>query len=349
MLASVVLHAALAGLFLFRLPPSPPEPEKEETVKVEMVPEPVKKEPEKKQEQPPEKAAKTKPANSEPQQAARKPADVQKEKTANEPATTKSANQKPPDERQPLALESASKEGDKEPASGQSSALDLKGSEPSKTEQVKPGTADQLKPASEAKPADTAVSAKLPDLALPEAATTRESISEPQAIEKTAPEAETKPETVIPQPRPQVQAEIVRDASVTGGGSRQPLADLKPARKLYSADALSDPRVRQALGKLSRERRIVQMCMVEALEQIRRDRPETPPMGLFFDPQKQGSPFSGNSLTATRGAFRSANGWYDIDFRCTVTQAADGISAFSYSIGGAVPPNEWQARNFPRD
>ena len=49
------------------------------------------------------------------------------------------------------------------------------------------------------------------------------------------------------------------------------------AKKIYSKDALANPRVKQALGKLSPTDRVIQICGIEALEQIRHHRPDIVP------------------------------------------------------------------------
>jgi len=120
---------------------------------------------------------------------------------------------------------------------------------------------------------------------------------------------------------------------------------LERARKIYSKDALSNPRVKQALGKLPSRDRMVQICGIEALEQVRNHR-----SGSFPDMLAPEGGISGqNSFTIRDGAFRSKGTWYSIDFRCQVDDDAMEIKDFSYAIGKAIPRAEWKLRQLPTD
>lgn len=126
-------------------------------------------------------------------------------------------------------------------------------------------------------------------------------------------------------------------------------AEAKPklslARHIYSKDTLSDPRVQQAIGKLPPQDRIVQICGIEALEQVRHHRPGTFPDMLA----PSAGVVSETSFTIRDGAFRSRAKWYSIDFQCHVDTKAMKITDFSYSIGTAIPEDQWDSRQLPRD
>lgn len=196
-------------------------------------------------------------------------------------------------------------------------------------------------------PAETLAAAKLPELNLPEAANANAVLNEGEALIETVPIPLAKPQD---RPVDVTVSDPQKVASADGTDARptRPPSELKRAEELYSDDTLSDPRVRQALGKLPRDRRIVQMCMIETLEQVRRTREDTVPQGLFFDP-RNGSPISGQVMTANGAAYKTAQGWIDVDFKCTVNAEADGIAAFSFAVGGSVPKSQWQARRFPKN
>lgn len=124
-----------------------------------------------------------------------------------------------------------------------------------------------------------------------------------------------------------------------------PAKKLTRAREIYSKDAMSDPRVKQALGKLAPKDRIVQICGIEALEQVRRHQPGTFPDMLA----REGGSISATGLTVSDGAFRSKRKWYAIDFTCKVDAETMVIQSFSYNIGRAIPEGEWNKRKLPRD
>jgi len=124
-----------------------------------------------------------------------------------------------------------------------------------------------------------------------------------------------------------------------------PAKKLTQAREIYSKDALSDPRVKQALGKLAPKDRIIQICGIEALEQVRRHKP-----GAFPDMlAREGGSVSATGLTVSDGAFRSQRRWYAIDFTCKANAETMVIDAFSYNIGRAIPEGEWARRQLPKD
>ncbi|SDP59854.1 protein of unknown function [Phyllobacterium sp. YR620] len=118
------------------------------------------------------------------------------------------------------------------------------------------------------------------------------------------------------------------------------------ARELYSAGALFDPRVMQALGRLPPRQRMKQVCMIEALEQIRRQRPGTDILVPFG---ASGSSYTATTLDAIGGAFRNGSNWYDLDFHCKVDNEGTKVVAFSYAMGSLVPKSEWVRRQFPLD
>ena len=124
-----------------------------------------------------------------------------------------------------------------------------------------------------------------------------------------------------------------------------PAKKLTRAREIYSKEAMSDPRVKQALGKLAPKDRIIQICGIEALEQVRRHQP-----GAFPDMlAREGGSVSTSGLTVSDGAFRSQRKWYAIDFTCKVDAETMVIGSFSYNIGRAIPEKEWAGRQLPRD
>ncbi len=106
---------------------------------------------------------------------------------------------------------------------------------------------------------------------------------------------------------------------------------------------MSDPRVKQALGKLAPKDRIIQICGIEALEQVRRHK-----AGAFPDMlAREGGSVSATGLTVSDGAFRSQHKWYAIDFTCKANAETMVIDAFSYNIGRAIPEGEWARRQLP--
>ncbi|MCA1407635.1 DUF930 domain-containing protein [Ensifer sp. IC3342] len=289
---SVALHLALAFLLLFRLPEVPPEPAKEQSVNVELVPPPS-----------------PKPAEKPPAEPA---------KSSTKPSA------------QPQAFESASahaevKEAQRPPQS-QSEAQDA----PKAVEQPKPmpsKTETAMRELPEVKPAPLVLATPQPDAAAQEGETEAASL-ENVPVPAQRPPPETAGEQESPEP-PGAKVDLKSDKLV-------------PAKELFSPNALSNPRIKQALGKLPVKARIAQICSIEALEQIRNQRP-----GAFPDMLARAGTISTSAVTAIGSAYRSKANWYNVDFKCEVDAEATSVVSFSLAIGGAVPKSEWDARQLP--
>ncbi len=120
---------------------------------------------------------------------------------------------------------------------------------------------------------------------------------------------------------------------------------LAPARKLFAKDALADPRVKQALSRLKPRERIIQVCNIEALEQIRHQQPGRFPDMLARD----GGSVSQSGMTVSDGAFRSHGQWYAVDYTCDTDTKTMEIVSFRYAIGAAIPRSQWVHRKLPTD
>ena len=127
-------------------------------------------------------------------------------------------------------------------------------------------------------------------------------------------------------------------------GKQKPLK-LVRAKKLFSPNALSDPRVRQAIGNLPRNQRILQLCGNEAMQQVRNQRPDADL--LAYSPS--GRTIASGALNSREGAFRNRSNWYNLDFKCQVDAAAMEVVSFSFAFGNAVPRNDWPERKLPAD
>ncbi|MHC5234305.1 DUF930 domain-containing protein [Brucella sp. LJL56] len=156
---------------------------------------------------------------------------------------------------------------------------------------------------------------------------------------------EQKPQTSQEKPIPAEKAQTAQDQKANAPKPATLAKKLTRAREIYSKDAMSDPRVKQALGKLAPKDRTIQICGIEALEQVRRHQP-----GAFPDMlAREGGSVSATGLTVSDGAFRSKRKWYAIDFTCKVDAETMVIDTFSYNIGRAIPEGEWARRQLPRD
>jgi Domain of Unknown Function (DUF930) len=153
------------------------------------------------------------------------------------------------------------------------------------------------------------------------------------------PAAPAEPETASREPLPPPS---VMPKPVTPGPP-----ELTQASELYSAKTLASPRSRKAremLGTLSGGERNLQLCNLEALEQVNRLRPGSKPdlvAPYAMKPEK----ISGNSVEVEGGAVRAKRNWFNLRFRCEVDTAGKTVTAFAFAIGDAIPRDMWQERN----
>ncbi|WP_273727757.1 DUF930 domain-containing protein [Brucella gallinifaecis] len=134
-------------------------------------------------------------------------------------------------------------------------------------------------------------------------------------------------------------------SSVSVASLEKQLAPMIKARRIYSKDALSNPRVKQALGKLSPTDRVIQICGIEALEQIRHHRPDIVPDMMA----RTGGALTASSLKMSHGAFRSRSNWYNLDFDCKINPEDMNVTSFQYAIGDVIPKKDWSRRELPAD
>ncbi|GAA0611414.1 DUF930 domain-containing protein [Paenochrobactrum glaciei] len=168
-------------------------------------------------------------------------------------------------------------------------------------------------------------------------------------VETPQPEASETAEDNVPQQEEQAQVSepvlSTEKSDTSVGNQEKPAKAMKKAKKIYSEGALSDPRVKQALGQLSSTERVSQICGIEALEQIRHNRPNTPPDMMA----RKGGVLTETSLKMSGGAFRSHSKWYELDFNCEIDAAEMKVSSFRYSIGDAIAAAELKSRGLPLD
>lgn len=169
----------------------------------------------------------------------------------------------------------------------------------------------------------------------------------PSSAFNPAPEPDTQPRLASP------AAEGVPATDTAPATAPLPAAPVEKAdgvfhaTTLYAARMLRQPdmaSVRRGLRTVTEDERVVQLCNIEGLEQIRRAAPQ-------YDPDTMVSyamadlVASGLMLTATGAAFRSRRLWYGVSFECVAAPGLDGVTSFSFKLGEAIPESEWEAHN----
>ncbi|THA68568.1 DUF930 domain-containing protein [Ensifer adhaerens] len=117
------------------------------------------------------------------------------------------------------------------------------------------------------------------------------------------------------------------------------------AKRFFSAAILADPRSRQALEGLSQlaaDEQIVQLCNLEAMEQVHRWRVDFTP-DLLVAYATSDIVLAGRNLRADGAAFRSNGRWFNIKFGCAVAPDIKSVAAFEFQVGDEIPESEWEA------
>ncbi|EUB96489.1 protein of unknown function DUF930 [Rhizobium sp. CF080] len=368
--ASILVHVVFVAALFFHLPVDQSEPEKEESVQVEIVPPPE--EPEKK---PAEQKAEEKKSEE------KKPAEEAKpeEKKPPEPAKQEEAKkaEPPPPPPEPPKQEEAKKQEpppppppapEEKPAEPPPSAEQAKGQPlpvlrpvfefgekdggPKKSETgnaskettnptaESKADAEPVEPVKQAKEAPTVVEAPpanpVPDdIQLPEVGIAAANGLRSGPVAGISPDA-TKTEIVTAPPT----ASPKSDPSKTPTPGK-PL-ELKEAKTLFSQTETGDPIATTAMGSIPRGVRAGQLCATELGQQLRHS---SQSYRLEIVPAYELP--SGRVLEIKRGSFRANAQWYDFSFRCEVNENATKIVSFAYDVGAPVPRSEWRKRGFP--
>ena len=120
---------------------------------------------------------------------------------------------------------------------------------------------------------------------------------------------------------------------------------------MLSAGTLADPRSREArrlLSTLDDSERMIQLCGLEAMEQVHAWRAALKPTQVVAYAAAEVA-VSNDVVDAGGAAFRSGSAWYNLEFRCRLEPDHAAVAAFEFRVGAPVPRDEWEARNLPAD
>ncbi|MDH4988614.1 DUF930 domain-containing protein [Aminobacter anthyllidis] len=162
-------------------------------------------------------------------------------------------------------------------------------------------------------------------------------------------------ELVAPQPEPadvplprQLEAPATALAPAAGDTVTprpEPHPAMVEAHSFYAAKVLADPRSRRAraaLATFAPSERTIQLCNIEAMEQIHRWKAELRP-DLVVPYATSNLRIDSGSIQADGAAFRAARRWYGVKFTCGVTDGV--VTAFAFSVGETIPEAKWAEYN----
>jgi hypothetical protein len=128
----------------------------------------------------------------------------------------------------------------------------------------------------------------------------------------------------------------------------QPDDMIHPARML-SAAALAEPKSRQAremLPTFEPTERSVQLCNIEAMEQVRAWQPAFRPERIVAYATAEPA-IAGDAIHADGAAFFSGGKWYLMRFDCGLSADHESVVSFAFSVGPTIPREAWEAHNLP--
>lgn len=163
-------------------------------------------------------------------------------------------------------------------------------------------------------------------------------------------ETRVEPLTDVPS-KSSIENTVPDPAAVPDVLPRHKAGGLIQATHLRSAKVLADPRsakARKALQGLAPSERIVQLCNIEAMEQVHIWKPEFQPDFLVAYAMAD-TKLSGQKLQADGGAFRSKRRWYNIGFNCEVTPDQKKVVSFAFRVGDAIPKSRREDHNLAAD
>lgn len=125
-------------------------------------------------------------------------------------------------------------------------------------------------------------------------------------------------------------------------------AMIRPTRML-SAKTLADPRSRQARADLetfASDERMVQLCNLEAMDQIRQWRADFQPERVVPYATAE-EKITGTTIAAAGAAFRSRKNWYSLKFKCQLAQDGESVIGFEFLVGDPVARDKWDELGLP--
>ena len=160
------------------------------------------------------------------------------------------------------------------------------------------------------------------------------------------------PEPVVPPPAAAPTPSLPESAALPPAAP--PIEPKAPsgmivAKTMLSEKTLADPRSRQARSELatfSDSERVVQLCNLEAMDQVEAWRNDFHPDRLVAYARSDAK-MTGDTVVAEGAAFRSRQNWYDIKFKCEVAPDHAKVVAFEFQVGNPVPRDKWEELNLP--
>jgi hypothetical protein len=125
--------------------------------------------------------------------------------------------------------------------------------------------------------------------------------------------------------------------------------DMIRPKAMLSSAALADPKSRQARAMLPHfdpTERSVQLCDLEAIEQVHAWRPAFRPERIVAYATADLA-IAGDSIRADGAAFLFAGDWYAMRFDCGLSADHASVVSFAFKVGETIPHDQWDRHNLP--
>lgn len=160
----------------------------------------------------------------------------------------------------------------------------------------------------------------------------------------------------IPAPEVNIPVELLSpeqyEAETRSGGGTAPapaVPGMIHATAMLSAAALADPKSRQAremLPHIDATERSVQLCNLEAMEQVHAWKPDFAPERIVAYAMADLA-IAGDTIRADGAAFLSGGEWYTLRFDCGLAADHASVASFDFKVGDTIPRDQWDAHSLP--
>ncbi|WP_169453576.1 DUF930 domain-containing protein [Pleomorphomonas oryzae] len=121
------------------------------------------------------------------------------------------------------------------------------------------------------------------------------------------------------------------------------------ATQYFASAVLDNPRnreTRQTIATLGSDERLIQLCSIEAMEQLKHWKAGFVPHNVVAYAMSDPS-LTSKSIEAPGAAVYADGKWYRLSFRCTATDALDRVASFDFTLGRPIPHREWEQHSLP--
>ncbi|QCI97259.1 DUF930 domain-containing protein [Agrobacterium larrymoorei] len=121
------------------------------------------------------------------------------------------------------------------------------------------------------------------------------------------------------------------------------------ASHFYASEVLKNSKSKGTasdLRKLSPEERMIQLCNLEAMEQVSRWKTRIK-ADFLVSYAMADTRRNGQKITADGAAVRSKGHWYNLKYSCQVAASMEAVDAFEFALGDEIPEAKWDAYSLP--